>query len=112
MPIELQKADVSARGIRFSFEVDGEEVARAFLYTLHNGLHPEPFGFIEDVHVAEAHRGRGFASRLIAEIIAEARRIGCYKIVETSRFSRPEVHRLYERLGFERHGYEFRLDLA
>ena len=109
---KLRKIDVPARGIRFSLEVGGKEVARAFLYILRNDLHNEPFGFIEDVHVVESHRGRRLASRLIAEVIAEARRNSCYKIVETSRFSRPEVHRLYKRLDFKRWGYEFRLNLT
>jgi len=36
---------------------------------------------------------------------------GCYKLVATSRASRPRVHELYERLGFENYGVEFRMNL-
>jgi hypothetical protein len=37
---------------------------------------------------------------------------GCYMLIATSRHSRPKVHDLYRRLGFEDHGIEFRMDLA
>jgi len=35
---------------------------------------------------------------------------GCYKLIATSRTSRPKVHELYQRLGFENHGVEFRMN--
>lgn len=34
----------------------------------------------------------------------------CYKLIATSRTSRPKVHELYHRLGFTQHGVEFRID--
>lgn len=78
---------------------------------MNNDLHKEPFGFIEDVFVDKKVRCCGHGSRLIQEIVEEARRQGCYKIIATSRKSRENVHRFYEQNGFKKHGYEFRLDL-
>jgi len=66
---------------------------------------------LEDVFVDENLRGRGLGMQIINAIIKEAKRNKCYKIVATSRHSRPKVHRLYEKLGFKNHGIEFRMDL-
>lgn len=102
---------VPSEGVRFGVKVDGREVARAFLYVLHNELHPEPVGYLEDVYVEEHYRGRGIASELIEQVIEEAKRYGCYKIIATSRHSRQSVHAIYEHLGFVDWGREYRLDL-
>jgi hypothetical protein len=37
---------------------------------------------------------------------------GCYKLVLSSNGKRERAHAFYESLGFARHGYSFRLDLA
>lgn len=102
---------VDAKGIRFSIEDGGQEVAHAFLYIMHNDLHTEPFGLLEDVFVVEEQRGRGFGTRLITQVIDIAREFRCYKLIATSRTSRSDVHRLYTQLGFASYGIEFRLDL-
>jgi GNAT superfamily N-acetyltransferase len=62
------------------------------------------------VYVAESERGGGLGSALVNEVVAAAREAGCYKLVATSRASRPKVHELYERLGFKNYGIEFRLN--
>ncbi len=108
--MNLVNREVGARGRRISFERDGREVGRAYLYVLYNDLHKEPFGFLEDVHVDPSTRGTGVGSALVKAIIEEAKKSGCYKLICTSRYSRPEVHRWYERLGFEDHGKEFRMN--
>ena len=101
---------VAAEGIRFSVSVDGVEVARAYLYLMRNDLHDEPFGLMEDVFVDEGHRGSGLGTRLVQEVVAAAKENNCYKLIATSRDSRPNVHELYRRLGFSDHGREFRID--
>ena len=106
----VNRKEVAAQGIRFSFEQDGVEVARAYLYLMKNGLHERPFGLMEDVFVNESHRGDGLGSRLVDEVIAAAREANCYKLIATSRDSRPKVHDLYRRIGFEDHGREFRMN--
>ena len=108
--MKIEKRTIKVKGIRFSTEVDDKEVARAFLYILYNDLHAEPFGFLEDVYVDESLRGQGIGTQLLNQVINDAKKRGCYKIVATSRHARPEVHRLYKRIGFKDQGIEFRLD--
>ena len=35
---------------------------------------------------------------------------GCYKLVLSSNAKRERAHAFYESLGFERHGYSFRIE--
>ena len=44
--------------------------------------------------------------------VAEAKARGCYKLIATSRFERERVHKLYEGLGFERWGLEYRMNFG
>jgi GNAT superfamily N-acetyltransferase len=109
---EIKREERPARGIRFSIDGASGEVARAYLYIMTNDLHDAPFGLLEDVFVAESERGGGLGTALVNEVIAAAREAGCYKLVATSRASRPKVHELYERLGFTNYGIEFRMNLS
>lgn len=109
--MNVQRQERPARGIRFSIGGEQGEVARAYLYVMTNDLHEAPFGLLEDVFVAESERGSGLGTALVNEVIAAARAAGCYKLVATSRASRPKVHELYERLGFAKYGVEFRMNL-
>ncbi len=108
--MKVDRRDRTAKGIRFSVSGDGGEVARAYLYVMTNDLHQAPLGLPEDVYVDESQRGNGLGSALVKEVIAAAREAGCYKLIAASRTSRPKVHQLYKRLGFEQHGVEFRID--
>ncbi|MFA5076624.1 MAG: GNAT family N-acetyltransferase [Patescibacteria group bacterium] len=108
--MEIQQQKITAEGVKFFIEADGKEVGRAHLYIMKNALHPEPFGLMEDVFVDESLRGQGMGTELVKQLIAKAKELGCYKLVATSRHSRPKVHELYERLGFKNHGSEFRID--
>jgi GNAT superfamily N-acetyltransferase len=110
--MKIDRQPRAATGIRFSIRADGREIARAFLYVMSNDLHDAPFGLLEDVFVDESQRGSGVGSALVKEVVAAARGAGCYKLIATSRTSRPKVHELYERLGFEKHGVEFRMNFA
>jgi GNAT superfamily N-acetyltransferase len=107
---QIRREERRARGIRFSIGNARGEVARAYLYIMTNDLHEAPFGLLEDVFVAESERGSGLGTKLVEEVIGAARDAGCYKLVATSRASRPKVHELYERLGFTNYGVEFRLN--
>ena len=109
--MDITQQNIGARGVRFSVLQDGKEVGRAFLYILSNDLHKEPFGIMEDVFVEESVRGQGIGTQLIEAVVAAAKKEGCYKLIATSRESRPRVHDLYLRLGFHSYGKEFRIDL-
>lgn len=108
--IEMKSKEIEAKGIKFYREDGGVEVARATLYVLKNDLHDGPFGLMEDVFVEESLRGQGVGSELVGMVVAEAQRQKCYKLICTSRYSRGDVHKLYEKLGFVKHGEEFRMD--
>lgn len=108
--MNIHAEPVASKGIRFSICAEsGHEIARAFLYILHNDLHKQPFGFMEDVFVDDRKRGLGLGTILVTAIIKMARQQNCYKLIATSRHTRPKVHELYKDLGFEDHGNEFRI---
>jgi GNAT superfamily N-acetyltransferase len=109
--VDFENQNVEATGIRISVTDNGTEVGRAYIYIMRNDLHDHPFGMMEDVYVDEAHRGTGVGSKLVKQVIELAKKANCYKLIATSRTSRPKVHELYQRLGFTQHGVEFRIDL-
>ncbi|MEE8131492.1 MAG: GNAT family N-acetyltransferase [Candidatus Paceibacterota bacterium] len=108
----IKQKNIRARGIKFFIKNGRKEIARAYLYILQNDLREEPFGLMEDVFVNKSFRERGIGTKLIQKVIKAAKKNGCYKLISTSRHSRPEVHKLYKRLGFKNHGIEFRMDLS
>ncbi|TFB08153.1 GNAT family N-acetyltransferase [Candidatus Atribacteria bacterium MT.SAG.1] len=108
--METKIEKISGQGFKFLILEDDKEVARARLYVLKNDLHPESFGFIEDVYVKEGHQGKGYGTKIIKLLIEKAKECECYKLICNSRFSRSGVHNFYEKLGFKRYGYEFRMD--
>ncbi len=107
--VNIKKEEIKTNGIRFSIE-DKKEIAHAYLYIIKNDLHERPYGLIEDVFVDESFRGKGYATELLKELIEEAKKLGCYKLIATSRRSRQYVHKLYRKLGFEDYGIEFRMN--
>ncbi len=109
--MELRTEKKESRAIKISVVENGKTVGRGFLYLIFNDLHKEPYGLMEDVFVEEKYRGKGVGTKLVEALIAEAKKQGCYKLVGTSRFSNERVHGLYDRLGFTKHGFEFRMDL-
>lgn len=56
--------------------------------------------WIEDVVVDNAARGNGIASALVMHAVDQARQIGANDLDLTSRPSRVEANRLYQRMGF------------
>lgn len=111
VPMTIKK-EQKQNAIRLSAIENGEELGAMYLYLIRNDSHKEPYGLLEDVLVKEEHRKKGIGSALVKETIAEAKRLGCYKVIGTSRLSREEVHRFYKKLGMKRYGYEFRMDLS
>lgn len=96
--------------IKFIAEADDKNVGRAFLYLIYNDLHDEPYGLLEDVFVEGEYRSQGTGRELVKAVMQEAKALGCYKLIGTSRHSRENVHRFYKSLGFQDHGVEFRID--
>ena len=109
MEIRKEKRE---NAIRLSAVENGEELGAMYLYLIKNDSHKEPYGFLEDLFVKEEHRKKGIGSLLVKEAIEEAKRLGCYKLIGTSRMERENVHAFYEKLGLKKYGYEFRINLS
>ncbi len=72
------------------------------MLTLATFLIPTTFrGWIEDVVVDEAARGKGVAAALVQAALDRAAELGCRTVDLTSRPDREAANRLYARMGFE-----------
>jgi GNAT superfamily N-acetyltransferase len=69
-------------------------------------------GQIEGVRVAAGRRGQGLGERMIRWAIAECRARGCRLVQLSTNIARTDAHRFYERLGFSRSHYGYKLDLG
>ena len=70
-----------------------------------------PSAIVEDVVVAPALHGRGIGQAMMRFALALAREKGCYKLMLSSNAKRERAHAFYEGLGFDRHGFSFRVDI-
>jgi GNAT superfamily N-acetyltransferase len=68
-----------------------------------------PSAVVEDVAVAPELHGTGVGRALMQHALDVSRTKGCYKLVLSSNVKRPKAHAFYDALGFERHGYSFRV---
>lgn len=59
-------------------------------------------GWIEDVVVVDACRGRGYGRQLVAHAIEEARKAGVAQLMLTSNPLRVAANKLYQAMGFEK----------
>ena len=69
-----------------------------------------PSGVVEDVVVEPEFQRRGVGRAMMEHALAICRQKGCYKMMLSSNLARTEAHAFYESLGFEKHGYSFRID--
>lgn len=107
----LREHKDSGKAVRFSLKDGDKEIGSAYLYILKNDQHTEPFGFLEYLVIDEAYRGQGLGKEMVKEMIDEAKKQGCYKLIGTSRHGREKLHEWYEALGFKNYGVEFRINL-
>ena len=96
--------------IKFFALENGIEIGRAYLCLIFNDLHQEPYGLLEDVFVNEDFRSSGIGTKLLQQIIQEAKKLNCYKLIADSRLERENVHKWYLKNGFKEYGKEFRMD--
>jgi GNAT superfamily N-acetyltransferase len=68
-------------------------------------------GVVEDVAVDPRHQRLGVGRFMMEHALKCCRDKGCYKLALSSNLKRDRAHAFYELLGFERHGYSFRMDL-
>ncbi|WP_102798632.1 GNAT family N-acetyltransferase [Bowmanella denitrificans] len=67
---------------------------------------------IEDVVVADSHRGQGVGRVMMQYALELCREKGCYKAMLSSSLRREKAHEFYKNLGFVQHGYSFLIDLV
>jgi ribosomal protein S18 acetylase RimI-like enzyme len=70
-----------------------------------------PSGIVEDVVVAPARQSSGIGRTMMRTAMELCREKDCYKLVLSSNAKRERAHAFYESLGFERHGFSFRVNL-
>ena len=93
-------------------EQDHEIVGSFALLVMDNLGHlGSPSGIVEDVVVAPARQGNGIGQAMMRFALERCREKGCYKLMLSSNAKRARAHAFYESLGYERHGYSFRVDL-
>jgi GNAT superfamily N-acetyltransferase len=93
--------------------VDGADVVGSFALLIMDNLGHlgAPSGLIEDVVVDPTRQGRGIGREMMAFAIERCRERGCYKVALSSNLKRERAHKFYDSIGFERHGYSFRVEL-
>lgn len=89
---------------------DGLIVGSFALLVMDNLAHlGAPSGVIEDVVVDPHCQRQGIGRAMMRHALALCGEKGCYKVALSSNLSRERAHAFYESLGFERHGYSFRI---
>ncbi|NQZ85086.1 MAG: GNAT family N-acetyltransferase [Nanoarchaeales archaeon] len=89
----------------------GKEIGHAMLYLMQDESHTKPIGYFSNLLVDKDFRGAGIGSKLAKKVISEAERLGCYKLLCSSRDSRGIVD-WYKRLGYRAHSTSFRIDFC
>jgi ribosomal protein S18 acetylase RimI-like enzyme len=93
-------------------EQDDEVVGSFALLVMDNLGHlGSPSGIVEDVVVAPARQSSGIGAAMMRFALERCREKRCYKLMLSSNATRARAHAFYESLGYERHGYSFRVDL-
>ncbi|MEA5465805.1 GNAT family N-acetyltransferase [Leptothoe sp. PORK10 BA2] len=72
--------------------------------------HCSPAGVVEGVAVTPHLQGQGIGRRMMEFAIATCRAAGCYKLTLSTNLRRKAAHGFYESLGFEKHGYSYRVE--
>jgi len=90
----------------------GDRVVGTFALLIMDNLahHGTPSGIVEDVAVDPQTQGRGIGKAMMRFAREICRSKGCYKLSLTSNHLREGAHAFYEAIGFERHGYSFRVN--
>jgi ribosomal protein S18 acetylase RimI-like enzyme len=92
--------------------IDKNIVGTFALLIIHNLAHlGDPSAVVEEVAVAPEWQERGVGKMMMRYALKMAAGKGCYKVVLSSNLKREGAHAFYESLGFERHGYSFRISL-
>jgi GNAT superfamily N-acetyltransferase len=93
-------------------ETEGTVVGTVILVVVPNlGHHGQPWASVTNLAVAEAGRGQGIGTQLLAEAGRIAREHNCYKIVLSTNLVREQAHEFYRKLGWRQSHIGFSLEL-
>jgi ribosomal protein S18 acetylase RimI-like enzyme len=96
----------------FVAEVQGEVVGTYELLIMDNlAKRGRRSGVVEDIAVSPRLQGRGMGRAMMLHAQEQCRQAGCYKLVLSSGLKRAGAHNFYDAMGFEKHGYSFRVDV-
>ena len=96
----------------FVAEVQGEVVGTYELLIMDNlAKRGRRSGVVEDVAVSPRLQGRGIGRAMMVHAQEQCRQAGCYKFVLSSGLQRTGAHDFYDAMGFEKHGYSFRVEV-
>jgi GNAT superfamily N-acetyltransferase len=92
-------------------ELGGRVVGTFALLIVKNLIHMgAPSGLVEAVAVDAALRSQGIGRIMMEHARARCAARGCYKMALSSSLKRERAHAFYEGLGFEKHGFSFRVE--
>jgi GNAT superfamily N-acetyltransferase len=111
MSVKICKTIKKFKALKLELFEDKKKVGRVYLYIINNDLHKQSYGYIEDLLINKKFRGKGYGTILLNKAVSEAKKMGLYKLVSTSRTGRAQVHKFYQKNGFKKYGWEFRMDL-
>ena len=96
---------------RLYVAVAGDKIVGTFaLLIMHNLAHlGKKSAIVEDVGVLPEVQGHGVGKIMMQFAMEEAKNQRCYKLVLSSNAKRERAHQFYDSLGFDRHGYSFRV---
>jgi len=109
--MKLSKSLKTSKFVKLEVKDGKKVVGRVYLYIIKNSLHKQSYGYVEDLFVEEEYRSQGLGRQLIMDVVAEAKKRKLYKLIGTSRTFRAQIHSFYEKMGFKKYGFEFRMDL-
>lgn len=94
-------------------ELGGEVVGSFALMIVDNIAHwGTPLALAENVVVREGLQSKGIGGAMMQGCFTLARASGAYKVILSSHLQNERAHAFYDGLGFEKHGYSFRLELT
>jgi|SRR5581483_3018362 len=71
--------------------------------------HGRRSGIVENVAVSPRYQGQGIGRAMMLHAMKQCKDAGCYKLTLSSNLNRTGAHAFYEAIGFQRHGYSFRV---
>ena len=118
--LDLERARAQFRRINehpgyrvYVAEREGQVLGTFALLIMPNLSHlGAPAGIVDQVGVLPQYQGQGVGRQMMEHARRLCEQAGCYKLTLSSNLKREAAHRFYEALGFEKHGYSFRIDPA